>query len=101
MIEFTGRKDFIINANKSNYVLVTAETNVKNFIGDSTETISAFLVDLKSPGVIIQPADEKFGCDSIQQHSITFKDVNVSASMVYNSIIYKYRINIFSSFFFA
>lgn len=53
---------------------------MKDFVGDTTETLTAFLVDPKQPGVTIHPAEETIGCNGVPQTKVTFKNVQVRGS---------------------
>lgn len=75
-----GEKDCVINAEKSNFLIVMAETNVRDFLGDTTDTLTAFLVDPRQPGVTIHPAEETIGCNSVPHTKVSFKNVQVSGS---------------------
>lgn len=76
----SGAKEYVINAANADFLIVGAQTNTRNFLGDNTETMTAFIVDLKQPGVTVHAPNVSIGCNGINQARVSFKNVKISAS---------------------
>ncbi len=75
--------DYVLNGNKvyisggtvADFLTVFARTG-----GEGAKGISAFVVDAKSPGVVIDRTDDKMGVRSVPTAHFSFQDVRVPAS---------------------
>ncbi|XP_055524271.1 complex I assembly factor ACAD9, mitochondrial [Wyeomyia smithii] len=73
-----GSKSFIINGDKSSYLLVLASTKTVELMNNQDTTITAFLVDVNATGVHQCSTDETLGLSSIKQTTFKFENVELS-----------------------
>lgn len=78
---FSGSKAFVMNAARSNLMLVLAETKTTDRAGDLNSTQSVFIVDTSLPGVTIHKKDATIGNNKMYQAKVSFKDVYVPSGM--------------------
>lgn len=70
----SGRKRWVTNAPEAGMLMVMARTG-----GDGARGISAFAIDPASPGIAVQPAQQKMGMRGAQVADIVFDDAAVPA----------------------
>ena len=70
----TGRKRWVTNAPEAGMLMVMARTG-----GPGARGISAFAIAPRSPGISVQPTQQKMGMRGAQVADIVFKDVAVPA----------------------
>ncbi|GGJ10915.1 acyl-CoA dehydrogenase family protein [Neoroseomonas lacus] len=70
----TGRKRWVTNAPEAGMLMVMARTG-----GAGARGISAFAIDPNTPGVSVQPTQQKMGMRGAQVADIVFEDVAVPA----------------------
>ena len=73
-----GSKSFITNSGTAITKLVTL-TAVTSAAVDGERGISSFLVEVPTPGLIVEPAYDKVGWHASDTHPLTFSDVRVPA----------------------
>lgn len=71
----------MINAAKSNLMLVLAETRTKDRAGDLNSTQSIFIVETSTKGVTVHNKDDTIGHNKTYQAKVSFKDVYVPTGM--------------------
>lgn len=82
VVLFLGTKSFVINAAQANFYIVFAQTRTVDLLGDTNDSLTAFLVDGSLPGVSIAEKDETIGCKDVYQSSVNFKNVQLSPGKI-------------------
>jgi alkylation response protein AidB-like acyl-CoA dehydrogenase len=76
-----GTKCYISSAGWADVYVVFARTNDTN-----SEGISAFIVDAKTPGLIISSPEKKMGCELSPISSLTFEDMRLPKSALLGTL---------------
>lgn len=84
--ELNGAKAFVLNPKIANLYIVFARTVSKNMLGDMDNTITAFIVDAKSPGVTIEDEEPTIGHCEVQKAAVQFNKVRVPSRNVLGKI---------------
>lgn len=71
----------MVNAAKSNLMLVLAETKTTDRSGDLNSTQSIFIVDTSLTGVTVHKKDDTIGHNKMYQAKVSLKDVYVPSGM--------------------
>lgn len=74
-----GSKAYVVNSINSNLFLVFSQTRTSDLLGDMNDSLSAFLVDANTPGVLIAKRDETIGSQNLYQSTVTFNNVRVKS----------------------
>ena len=77
----SGEKNYVINSSQANVLLVFAQTRTRDKLGDSGDSVTAFLVDASDPGVTICANDKTIGCEGLNQSTVKFNDVVVPGGL--------------------
>lgn len=72
-----GKKSFVINGSNANLLLLIAESQSEDRLGDPARAITAFLVDVSTPGIHLEPKDCTLGFKGLAQNSIVFDNCEV------------------------
>lgn len=78
-----GTKSFVVNAAKSNLLLVTALVPQSS----NSDSLSVFIVDGNLPGVEVHKKDDTVGFRDVYQASVSFKDVCLSEGITFETSI--------------
>lgn len=81
-----GEKNFVMNSNKANLILVLASSSQKIHSHDKRVGVSAFLVDGNEPGIVRGQLLKTLGNDDVEQGSLTFTETTLKTENVLGEV---------------